>query len=119
MVKYFNGQIIDAATNQGVQAVITSQVDPTLNDTTASDGTFSFAIDDQSPAFKGWFDIAAQGYGDAVVTIWGLDGTFEIYNTSASPLVKAKAIIKNGVAGFLVTVAVIVLLIHLVKKINL
>jgi hypothetical protein len=117
MVKYFNGQIVDAETNQGVQSVITSMVNPSLSTTTDTDGTFSFAIDDSVPAFTGWFQIAASGYGDAVTQIYGLNGTYYIYNTSASVATKAKAMIKNNLLGFLIVVLSITLLIHLSKKI--
>lgn len=116
MVKYFKGQIVDADTDRGVLSVITSQVDPTSNTTTDGDGNFDFAIDDSVPAFFGWFEIAASGYGDAVTQIYGLDGSFFIYKTDASAVTKAKAIIKNSFLGYAITIIAILVILFIAKK---
>ena len=115
MTKIFNGAVYDVDTNKPVVGARIYS-DTVTGVVTDDSGNFSLAADDS--LLSTWFhiDATAQGYGDYVQQLGGLEGDIFIYNTSAGAVSKIKAAIKNSFWSFFLTVLLIVLILFIAKK---
>lgn len=115
MTKIFNGAVYDVDTNAPVVGAKIYSANSTgvITDET---GNFSLAADDAN--LGEWFhiDATAQGYGDYVQQLGGLNGDFFIYKTDAGFVSKAKATLKNSFWSFFLTVLAILLILFIAKK---
>lgn len=121
MVKTFTGVVTDAETDAPLQGVhVWPLATRSGGVVTDQDGEYNLAIDDGSDSYiQPWIiESPDENYGSFVIDagkyLNGLD--IQIYKTDASVVTKAKAIIKNSLLGFLVTVMIVSLLIKVAQK---
>lgn len=117
MIKTFVGRVLDVETNAPVIAArIYTDALPSGGVQTDESGEFHLAADDST--LSDWYhvDATAQGYGDVVQQLGGLQGDIFIYKTTASVVAKAKAAIKNSALGIAVTSIAILIILFIAKK---